>query len=249
MSRILVVDDDAELSELVAGRLREEGFQVAVRLDGASGLAEAKRSKPDVVILDLGLPRLSGIDVCTAIRRDAELNGTSILMLTGRGHEADRVAGLEVGADDYVVKPCSVRELVARVRALLRRGLRAETHEEAAETLRVGGLVIDTESQDISIGQRLIHLTRLEFRFLHLLASHPGKVVSREEVLNEVWGRNRNVTPRSVDTYFWRLREKIEADPSKPIHLKTIRGAGFMLAVERRGTSKVVSMRARSAEG
>lgn len=135
MKRVLIIDDDEDVVALIAGRLREEGFHVAVRSDGLSGLNEAKRSLPDVVILDLVLPKLSGFDVCTAMRRDAKLNGTSVLMLTGRGDEVDRVAGLEVGADDFVAKPFSLRELVARVRALVRRWDRAGSSDPSRETL------------------------------------------------------------------------------------------------------------------
>ena len=178
----------------------------------------------------------------------AQPNNTSVLVLTGRGDATDRVAALEVGADDYVVKPFHLRELVARVRAQVRRWQRLTAPDRPTESLRIGDLVIEPDSQSVTVGDKLVHLSAIEFRLLHLLATRAGRIVSREEVLRKVWGKGRHVTPSSVDTYFWRLREKIEADPSKPTRLKTVRGSGFLLTLEP-NSGKVLTLRAKSGGG
>jgi two-component system phosphate regulon response regulator PhoB len=184
-----------------------------------------KKSPPDLLVLDLMLPKLSGLEICKAIRRDAALNRLPILMLTARGEEADRVVGLEMGADDYVTKPFSPRELVARVKALLRR---VEPVEETPRTIEVGRLVIDPSSYRVTRAGKPVTLSTLEFRLLYYFASRPNKVFTRDQLLDAVWGSDRFVTPRSVDVYVRRLRERIEADPENPVYLKTVRGAGYM---------------------
>jgi two-component system phosphate regulon response regulator PhoB len=171
------------------------------------------------------LPKLSGLEVCKAVRRDDALNRLPILMLTARGEEADRVIGLELGADDYVTKPFSPRELVARIKALLRR---VQPDEGADKPIEAGPLRIDPASYQVTREGKLVALSTLEFRLLHYLASRPNRVFSRDQLLDAVWGTGRFVTPRSVDVYIRRLREKIEADPDKPAHLKTVRGAGYL---------------------
>jgi phosphate regulon transcriptional regulator PhoB len=225
MKRVLIIEDDRDLVELVRYNLSNEGFQVSAAGDGAAGLAVVKKSPPDLLLLDLMLPRLSGLEICKEIRRDASLNRLPILMLTARGEEADRVVGLEMGADDYVTKPFSPRELVARVRALLRR---AEPAGEPAGTIEVGRLLIDPSSYRVTRGGKPLTLSTLEFRLLYYFASRPNKVFTRDQLLDAVWGRDRFVTPRSVDVYVRRLREKVEADPENPVHLKTVRGAGYL---------------------
>ena len=229
--------------------MKEEGFQAALRPDGRSGLAEAKRWKPDVVILDLVLPKLGGLDVCSAMRREPKLHATAIIVLSGRGDEIDRVTCLEVGADDFVVKPFSLRELVARVRALVRRWERATSPEAPLEPLQVGDLVIDPEAQAVTQGGVTVHMTPIEFRFLHLLASKAGRVVSREELMKAVWGKHRNVTTHSLDIYFGRLRDKLESDRSQPARLKTVRGVGFMYTKEEQPATRVVPLRAKGVSG
>jgi two-component system alkaline phosphatase synthesis response regulator PhoP len=225
MTRILIIEDDRDIVELVRYNLAQEGFQVTSVADGASGLAQVKKSPPDVLLLDLMLPKLSGLEICKEIRRDNSLNRLPILMVTARGEEADRVVGLEMGADDYVTKPFSPRELVARVKALLRR---ATPPDEVAQTVEAGSLVIDPSSYRVTRTGKPVTLSTLEFRLLHYLASRPNKVFSRDHLLDSVWGADRFVTPRSVDVYIRRLREKVEADPEHPVHLKTVRGAGYM---------------------
>ena len=225
MKRILIVEDDKDIVELVRYNLEKDDFQVQAVGDGVSALAQVKKSAPDLVILDLMLPKLSGLEICKEIRRDASLNRLPILMLTARGDEADRVVGLEIGADDYVTKPFSPRELVARVKALLRR---AEPPGEAVKTVEVGRLHIDPSSYRVTRAGKPVPLSTLEFRLLYFLASRPDKVFSRDQLLDAVWGNERFVTPRSVDVYIRRLREKVEADPENPTHLKTVRGAGYL---------------------
>lgn len=225
MTRILIIEDDKDIVELVRYNLAHEGFQVTSMSDGGSGLAQVKKTPPDVLLLDLMLPKLSGLEICKEIRRDASLNRLPILMLTARGEEADRVVGLEMGADDYVTKPFSPRELVARVKALLRR---ATPPGETAKTVEAGALVIDPSSYRVTRSGKAVTLSTLEFRLLHYLASRPEKVFTRDQLLDAVWGADRFVTPRSVDVYIRRLREKVEAEPETPVHLKTVRGAGYM---------------------
>jgi phosphate regulon transcriptional regulator PhoB len=225
MKRVLIIEDDRDIVELVRYNLANEGFQVSAAGDGSAGLAAVKKSPPDVLLLDLMLPKLSGLEICKEIRRDAALNRLPILMLTARGDEADRVVGLEMGADDYVTKPFSPRELVARVKALLRR---AEPPDEAARPIEAGRLEIDPSAYRVTRAGKPVTLSTLEFRLLYYLASRPNRVFTRDQLLDAVWGTERFVTPRSVDVYIRRLREKIEADPEKPTHLKTVRGAGYL---------------------
>lgn len=251
MKRVLLIEDEVAVVELLTKRLREDGYEITAKFDGVSGLAEMKRSRPDLVILDIVLPNLSGLDVCTEIRRDPQTRNIPVLMLTGRGGEADRVAGLEVGADDYMVKPFSLRELAARVRALLRRWNRepiSEPEESEPERLQFGDLVLEPEERRATLAGKEVKLTTMEFRLLHLLASHPNKAFAREDLLDKVWGQSRHVTLRSVDTCFWRLREKIEAaDSANANNLKTVRGVGYMFSLSKAAVEgKVLPIRAKS---
>jgi phosphate regulon transcriptional regulator PhoB len=225
MPRVLVIEDDRDIAELVRYNLEQEGFQVACSSDGATGLAQLRKLPPDLLILDLMLPKLPGLEICKEVRRDAALRGLPILVLTARGEEADRVVGLELGADDYVTKPFSPRELVARVKALLRRAAPAAAE---AKPIEAGELRIDPASYQVTRGGEPIVLSAMEFRLLHFLASRPNRVFARDQLLDAVWGNERFVTPRSVDVYIRRLREKIEADPERPVYLKTVRGAGYL---------------------
>ena len=225
MKRILIIEDDRDIVELVRYNLANEGFQVNGANDGATGLSTLKKSPPDLLLLDLMLPKLSGLDICREIRKDESLNRLPILMLTARGDEADRVVGLEMGADDYVTKPFSPRELIARVKALLRR---AEPPVDSPRTIDIGKLSIDPASYRVSYSGKPVSLSTLEFRLLYYLASRPNRVFTRDQLLDAVWGTDRFVTPRSVDVYVRRLREKIEPDPENPLHLKTVRGAGYL---------------------
>ena len=224
-ARILVIEDDKDIVELVRYNLEKEGYQITACSDGATGLAQLRKSAPDLLILDLMLPKLSGLEICKEIRRDERLGRLPILILTARGDEADRVVGLELGADDYVTKPFSPRELVARVKALLRR---VQPPGEEAKLLEIGELRVDPISYRAQREGRTLPLSTLEFRLLYYLASRPNRVFSRDQLLDAVWGTDRFVTPRSVDVYVRRLREKVERNPERPEYLKTVRGAGYL---------------------
>jgi phosphate regulon transcriptional regulator PhoB len=224
-ARILVIEDDKDIVELVRYNIEKDGYQVTVCGDGATGLAQVRKTPPDLLVLDLMLPKLSGLEICKEIRRDERLNRLPILILTARGEEADRVVGLELGADDYVTKPFSPRELVARVKALLRR---VQPPGEEAKLLEIGALRVDPISYRAQREGRTLPLSTLEFRLLYYLASRPNRVFSRDQLLDAVWGTDRFVTPRSVDVYVRRLREKVERNPERPEYLKTVRGAGYL---------------------
>ncbi len=223
--KILVIEDDRDIIELVRYNLEKDGYQVFTATDGAIGMAQVKKSPPDLLVLDLMLPKLSGLEICKEVRRDAALNRLPILILTARGEEADRVVGLELGADDYVTKPFSPREFVARVKALLRR---VEPAVATEKLIDVGVLRIDPAAYRVTRSGKQVPLSTLEFRLLYYLAARPNKVFSRDQLLDAVWGTDRFVTPRSVDVYVRRLREKIEENPQVPSYVKTIRGAGYL---------------------
>jgi phosphate regulon transcriptional regulator PhoB len=223
--RILVIEDDRDIIELVRYNLEKDSFQVATASDGAAGIAQLRKSPPDLLILDLMLPKLSGLEVCKEVRREAATARLPIVMLTARGEEADRVVGLELGADDYVTKPFSPRELVARVKALLRR---TEPTGADEKPIDFGPLRIDPAAYRVTRSGKAVMLSSLEFRLLYYLAARPNRVFSRDQLLDAVWGTERFVTPRSVDVYVRRLREKIEEDPQFPLFVKTIRGAGYL---------------------
>jgi two-component system, OmpR family, alkaline phosphatase synthesis response regulator PhoP len=225
MKRILVIEDDKDIVELLRYNLEKDGFQVTTSGEGATGLAQIRKAPPDLLILDLMLPKLSGLEICKEVRKDVSLNRLPILILTAKGEEADRVVGLELGADDYVTKPFSPRELVARVKALLRR---AEPGTPSEKPIEVGPLRIDPAAYRVTRAGRSVPMSTLEFRLLYFLAARPNRVFTRDQLLDGVWGTERFVTPRSVDVYVRRLREKIETDPQHPAYMKTIRGAGYL---------------------
>jgi two-component system alkaline phosphatase synthesis response regulator PhoP len=225
MKRVLVIEDDKDIVELVRYNLEKDGYQLLASGDGVTGLAQIRKAPPDLLILDLMLPKLSGLEICKEIRKDTSLNRLPILILTAKGEEADRVVGLELGADDYVTKPFSPRELVARVKALLRR---SEPGAPAEKLLEIGVLRIDPAAYRVTRGGKPVAMSTLEFRLLYFLAARPNRVFTRDQLLDAVWGTERFVTPRSVDVYVRRLREKIESDPQHPAYMKTIRGAGYL---------------------
>ena len=200
---ILVVEDEKNVRDLLQMYLTKEGFQVSLAAEGAEGLRLFSLERPDLVILDLMLPKLDGWEVCRQIRRVA---ATPILMLTARGEEVDRVVGLELGADDYVVKPFAPRELVARVKAILRRA--AAPSPEKQEVVEAGGLRIDVPKHEVSVGGEPVHLTPTEFRLLHYLATNAGRVCTRTELLERVWGYDSESDARTVDVHIKRLRRK-----------------------------------------
>jgi len=225
MKRVLVIEDDKDIIELVRYNLEKDGFHVAACVDGGTGLAQIRKNPPDLLILDLMLPKLSGLEICKEVRKDVSLNKLPILILTAKGEEADRVVGLELGADDYVTKPFSPRELVARVKALLRR---TEPGTPSEKPIEIGSLRIDPAAYKVTRSGKPVPMSTLEFRLLYFLAARPDRVFTRDQLLDGVWGTERFVTPRSVDVYVRRLREKIELDPQHPAYMKTIRGAGYL---------------------
>ncbi|MFM8154560.1 MAG: MtrAB system response regulator MtrA [Actinomycetes bacterium] len=217
--RVLVVDDDAALSEMLGIVLRGEGFEPVFCADGAQAVQAFRDSRPDIVLLDLMLPGMDGIDICRAIRQDS---GVPIVMLTARGDTVDVVVGLEAGADDYIVKPFKPKELVARIRARVRR------HDDSvSSTLAIGDLLIDVNAHTVTRAGLPLALTPLEFDLLVCLAKKPGQVFTREVLLQEVWGYRHAADTRLVNVHVQRLRAKIEDDPDQPEVVLTVRGVGY----------------------
>jgi two-component system response regulator VicR len=228
-ARILIVDDEPPIVEVLAYNLKRENYQVVVARDGEEALAQARREQPDLVILDLMLPKLDGIEVCKALRRERDV---PIIMLTARDGEIDRVVGLELGADDYVVKPFSVRELMARVKNVLRRSRSApQSPESGQEVIRAGPLRLDVTRHQVWWGQVELELTALEFDLLHTLALHAGQLLSREQLLAQVWGYDYYGDLRVVDAAVKRLRAKVRAAAPDAEAITTVRGVGYKLVV------------------
>lgn len=222
-SRILIVEDETDLAELVAFNLRGAGHDVSVAHDGNTALAEIQRSQPDLLVLDVMLPDLSGIEVCRRLRRNPQTVRLPVIMLTARSDEVDRVVGFEVGADDYVPKPFSPRELVLRVDAILRRTI-PPALADGPQVIALGNLVIDVPAHRVEVQGDEVLLTALEFRLLLDLATRAGRVQSRDALLERVWGYSPNVETRTVDTHVKRLREKLGAGASQ---IETVRGVGY----------------------
>jgi DNA-binding response OmpR family regulator len=220
---IFVVEDDLDIASLVRFNLEAAGYTTRVFSEGAQVIAAAEKAQPALFVLDIMLPDGDGLDLCRAIRRSPKLAGSSIIFLTAKAEETDRVVGLELGADDYVTKPFSPRELMARVKAVLRRHDQPTTEV----TITAGDLTIDPGAVKVTVSAREVDLSATEFRLLEFLARHPGRVYSREQLLDAVWRETRFVTPRSVDVYDRRIREKIETDPENPAFIVTVRGSGY----------------------
>jgi DNA-binding response OmpR family regulator len=219
--RILVADDEPKIVKLARDYLERSGFTVLTAGDGRTALAMARREKPDLIVLDLSLPELDGLDVCRSLRRESDV---PIIMLTARIDETDRLIGLELGADDYITKPFSPRELVARVRAVLRRvrgGL------VPTEFIQMGDIEIDLSGHRVSHAGDTVQLTRIEFNLLAILAQHPGQTMSREQLLDRLHGFSQDSYERSIDAHVKNLRRKLEPDPSEPIYILTVYGVGY----------------------
>ena len=226
---MLLVEDEQSITGPLSEALGREGFRAVVAPSAAEALALAPRLQPDVVLLDVMLPDGSGFDVCRALRRDSAV---PIIMLTARGDEADRIVGLELGADDYVVKPFSARELVARIRAVMRRTAAVEEHP-AAGPLTVGDVRLDPATRSVTHAERPVELTRKEFDLLHVLMGSAGALVTRERLIDEVWDVNWFGSTKTLDVHVSGLRRKLADDPASPRYLHTIRGVGFRFADER----------------
>ena len=226
--KVLIVEDDPTLQETLEYNLTHQGYRVSKSADGIAGLDAARREHPDLIILDLMLPRLDGLELCRRLR--SEMN-VPILMLTAKADEVDKVVGLEMGADDYVTKPFQMRELLARVKALLRRARIVQEESSAAgnegQRLRHGDLVIDTSRGEVLLRDQPLALTRKEYELLLFLARHKRRVLSRELILDRVWGWDYVGGSRTVDVHVRWLREKVEQDPSQPTRIVTVRGMGY----------------------
>lgn len=221
--KILIVDDEPPLVQALEYRLRQEGFDTLVARDGISALELFRKDSPDLVVLDLMLPGMSGLEVCKAIRRHSQ---TPIIMLTARSEEADRVVGLEIGADDYIAKPFSMRELVARIKAQTRR-VSLQAPSPPALRLEAGEMLLDSESHRFWLRGSEVALSPREFQLLAVFLSRPGVAISRRELLRQAWNETAYVDERTVDVHVRWLREKIELNPSAPIHIQTVRGIGY----------------------
>src|SRR5437588_1463983 len=224
MSRLLIIEDELPMRTALKDCLESEGYRVLTAADGESGLQRALGEKPDLILLDIMMPKLDGYAVCAELRRVG--NAVPILMLTPKGQIEDRVTGLDAGADDYLIKPFSTEELLARVRAMLRR---VQRQTRAATALLLGDARIDLIKQTATRGRKTLHLTAKEFAMLRLMAESPGEPISRERFLDAVWGYTAYPTTRTVDNHIASLRSKIEKDPDAPRWIKTVHGVGYKL--------------------
>ena len=224
MNKILIVDDEPDIVELVTYNLKKDGFRVTTASGGEEALDKIRKGAFDLVVLDLMLPGIQGVEICRIIRNDPKTAGTPIIMLTAKGEEVDRVIGLESGADDYITKPFSARELIARIKAVLRR-----TGEKASaeKIVRIGKLVINKETFGVIKGNTPLDLSATEFKLLVYLVERKGRVFSREQLVDAVWKGEAFIEPRTVDVHIRRLRTQIEDDPANPVYLKTRRGVGY----------------------
>jgi len=230
MKRILIIEDDRAILRGLKDNLEYDKYEVLTATDGEQGYCLIQEKKPDLIILDLMLPKMSGYELCRKVREEGLT--TPILMLTARGEEVDRVLGLDLGADDYVTKPFSVPELLARIRAILRRMQRSKIGPLPNE-LRFGKVVIDFKRFEARRAGKVLNMSRKEFGILRLLAARVGEVVTRDELLDEVWGYEQYPTTRTVDNHIALLRSKLEEDPSKPRYLLTVHGVGYKLVLEK----------------
>ena len=223
--KILVVEDEEPLLFTIEHNLKKNGFRVITAARGDDGLRLAREQHPDLIVLDLMLPGVDGMQICRLLRRDTTV---PIIMVTALGGEGDRVAGLDAGADDYLAKPFGIRELLARIRALLRRASPGVAVADQVAAVRAGDIEVDRERHEVRYAGQLTHLKPKEYELLLFFLNHRGRLFSREQILNEVWGYDFYGGPRTVDVHVRWLRQKLEADPARPVHLKTVRGSGYL---------------------
>jgi DNA-binding response OmpR family regulator len=221
MKKILLIEDDTDLFALLKYNLEKEGFTLSGSQSGKGAVELCRKTRPDLILLDIMLPDCDGLEICKAVRKDPELAATPIIFLTATASETDRIVGLELGANDYVVKPFFVRELIARIK------LQFRGQSAPLRVLEAGGLALDRSSCQVRMNGTLLNLTATEFRLLEFMMSRPGVVFSREQLLNSVWGQDRAITDRAVDVYVLRLRQKIETDPANPVMIHSVRGFGY----------------------
>jgi DNA-binding response OmpR family regulator len=221
MKKIVLIEDDTDLFALLKYNLEKEGFSMTGSQTGKGALELCRQALPDLILLDIMLPDYDGLEICKAVRKDPDLAATPIIFLSARASETDRIVGLELGANDYVVKPFFVRELIARIK------LQFRNQTAPARVLEAGGVQLDRSSCQVRLNGALLSLTATEFRLLEFLMSRPSVVFSREQLLNAVWGQDRAITDRAVDVYVLRLRQKIESDPANPLLIHSVRGFGY----------------------
>jgi DNA-binding response OmpR family regulator len=224
--KLVVIEDEPDILEVLSYNLKREGYEVFAASDGVRGLALIKRETPDLVLLDLMLPGMDGVEICSTIKKDPQTQATLIIMVTAKGEESDIVLGLGVGADDYITKPFSPKELIARVKAVLRRGILVDK-VAVKDRIEIGDLTIDSVKYKVSIAGKEVKLTATEFRLLHYLASNPGRVFSREQLLNRALGDDVVIVDRNIDVHIRGIRKKLDVDP--PL-IETIRGVGYRMA-------------------
>jgi phosphate regulon transcriptional regulator PhoB len=234
MKKILIIDDEKDIVELISYNLKKEGFFVDFSFDGEKALDKIHSNNYDLIVLDLMLPGIQGLELCRMMKNNPRTSNLPIIMLTAKTEEVDKIIGLEMGADDYISKPFNVRELVARIKAVLRRTSDLKTPASIPQTseeniIKIKNLSIDKEKYIAAIGNQHIKLTATEFRLLLYLAERKGKVYTREQLLDAVWGYDIAVEPRTVDVHVRRLRSKIEKDPDNPEYIKTMRGVGYYI--------------------
>ena len=222
MRTILLIEDDSDLFTLLKYNIEKEGFRLVGSQTGRGAVDLCRREKPDLIVLDIMLPDSDGLEICRGIRSNPDLAHIPVIFLTARASETDRILGLELGANDYIVKPFSVRELIARIRNQFR------PQSPAARVLRAEGLELDRTSMRVKLHGKPLTLTATEFRLLEFFMSRPGTVFSREQLLDSVWGMDRAVTDRTVDVHVLRLRQKVEGDPANPLLIRSVRGFGYI---------------------
>ncbi len=221
MKKIVLIEDDVDLFALLKYNLEKEGFSLSGSQTGKGAIELCRRTRPDLILLDIMLPDSDGLDICKGIRNDTELSHTPIIFLTARASETDRIVGLELGANDYIVKPFFIRELIARIK------LQFRSQAAPVRVLKAGGVEVDRSSCQARLNGKLLQLTATEFRLLEFLMTRTAVVFSREQLLNAVWGQDRAITDRTVDVYILRLRQKIEVDPANPTLIHSVRGFGY----------------------
>jgi DNA-binding response OmpR family regulator len=227
--RIAIIEDEPDIIQLIRYGFERAGYQVASFSRAQEGLEYLRRKTVDLVLLDILLPDFDGLELCKRIRADERLKNVPVIFITAKGEEIDRILGLELGADDYVVKPFSPRELLARAKAVLRSRERPEGQHEV---VAIGEIQLDSRTQSITVRNSPVEVSTLEFKLLHYMIVHPGRIFSRDTLLDQIWGQDRFVTPRTIDVHIRRLREKIEEFPNEPQYLLTVRGAGYRFAAQ-----------------
>jgi DNA-binding response OmpR family regulator len=234
MPRIFVVEDEADISGLIRFNLEREGYQVGIAASGEEAIKQLKTFKPDLIMLDMMLPAMQGLDVLRHIKGDLATKDVPVIIASAKTAETDKVLGLEMGADDYIPKPFSVKELASRIKAVLRRTIPAPRKQ----TFQYKGLVIDFDSVAVTLDGKPVHLSPFEFKILSFLVNNPGRAYSRDDILDNVWREDAFVLPRTVDVHIRRLRTLIEEDPAKPEYIKTVRGFGYIFNPENSGNAR-----------